>query len=377
MVGVVHAAVAREGVLRVGREDRVRAEGANLAHEVLAQDQVVDERAVGHVQEGHARVADDLGRGPLLALAERRELERIGVRVLGAGVAAGAAHQPADRALVDPARRGRGRPEVGVVRMRGDDHEPLGSPGVRPRPRSRSRSVTELAPAITRRGPLAPRRAPRAPRPAWPSALTFGQVRAIRPVGVDQERRADDAHVRPAEGRLLAPRAVALDDLAVGVGEERERQVELLAEPAVARGAVLADAPDVGVGRGVVLVEVAELARLGVAAGRVVLGVEVQDGPAAALVGEAVDRRRSRRGGRRPARRRRPGASSGARVMAGDVAGVSITRSRPDPTRDARPSARSGRSTGRASGRAIEGLVVERVAEALGLDAVRPIRRAG
>src|SRR3954468_5515316 len=104
------------------------------------------------------------------------------------------------------------------------------------------------------------------------------------PVRVDQERRADDAHVRPADRGLLAPGAVPLDDLPIGVGEERERQVELFAEATVARRAVLADAPDVGVRGGVVGVEVAELAGLGVTARRVVLGVEVQDGPAALLV---------------------------------------------------------------------------------------------
>jgi hypothetical protein len=36
------------------------------------------------VEEGDTRVADDVGRGPLLALAERRQLERIGEGVLPA-----------------------------------------------------------------------------------------------------------------------------------------------------------------------------------------------------------------------------------------------------------------------------------------------------
>jgi hypothetical protein len=102
MVRMVHAPVAMEQRLGIRGEHGVRAEGANLAHEVLAQDQVVGQGAIGHVQERHALVADHLGGGSLLSFTERRELERVGVRVLGAGVAAGAAHQPADRALVDP-----------------------------------------------------------------------------------------------------------------------------------------------------------------------------------------------------------------------------------------------------------------------------------
>src|SRR4029077_2312490 len=73
------------------------------------------------------------------------------------------------------------------------------------------------------------------------------------------------------------------------VGQERERQLELLAEGALARGPLRADAPDVGTALVDGRVVVAELARLGRAAGRVVLGVEVQDGPPAALIGQAMD----------------------------------------------------------------------------------------
>src|SRR5262245_56240187 len=100
-------------------------------------------------------------------------------------------------------------------------------------------------------------------------------------VGIDQEGGADDAHVRPPERGLLAPAAVAVDHRPVGIRQKRERQRELLPEPAMAGCAVLAHAPDVGIGRRVVDVEVAELAGLGVAAWRVVLGVEVEHGPAA------------------------------------------------------------------------------------------------
>ena len=78
MVGVVDAAVAVEDDLRVGRQHRVGPERPDLADELLAQGEVVGERPVGLVEERHARVAHDLGRGPLLALAERGQLERVG-----------------------------------------------------------------------------------------------------------------------------------------------------------------------------------------------------------------------------------------------------------------------------------------------------------
>ena len=284
---MVHPGTPRESILGIRRQDRVGLERPDLAHEVLAQDQVVDERAVGHVQEGHALVADDVGGGALLAFPDGGELQRVHVRILTALVAAGAADEPALGALVDPARGGRRGPEIRVVGMGRDDHEPRRAPVVR---RLR-RSLGQAAASVIRAARAARSSASASSTSAaWPSALTFGQARAIRPSGsIRKVERTMPMYVLPS-ARLLAPRAVALDDLAVGVGQERERQLELLAEAPVARGAVLADAPDVRVGRGVVGVEVAELAGLGVAAGRVVLGVEVQDGPAAALVGEAVDR---------------------------------------------------------------------------------------
>ena len=110
--------------LRVGGEDRVRPERPDLADQQLAQREVVGERAVGLVQEAHARVADHGRRGALLGLAQCRQLERIGVRVLAALVAARAAHQPADRPRIDPAGGRAGRTELGVVGVSGDDHEP-------------------------------------------------------------------------------------------------------------------------------------------------------------------------------------------------------------------------------------------------------------
>src|SRR5262249_27850657 len=128
---------------------------------------------------------------------------------------------------------------------------------------------------------------------------------------------------------LFAPGAIPIDHRAPGVGEEGERQRELLAEPAMAGGTVLADAPDVGVGGRVRLVEVAELAGLGVAAWRVVLGIEVQDGPAALLVGQVMDR--AGLVGERHVRRHLADLRRGPRVgrHGRTVTGVSITRSWP------------------------------------------------
>ena len=55
VVGVVHAAVAVEQRLRVDGQDGVRPERPDLAHELLAQGEVVGEGAVGLVQERDAR----------------------------------------------------------------------------------------------------------------------------------------------------------------------------------------------------------------------------------------------------------------------------------------------------------------------------------
>ena len=64
MVDVVHAAVVVEHVLRVHGEDRVRPERPDLAHELLAQGEVVGERAVGLVEERDAVVARRSPRRP-------------------------------------------------------------------------------------------------------------------------------------------------------------------------------------------------------------------------------------------------------------------------------------------------------------------------
>src|SRR4029450_9359272 len=71
--------------------------------------------------------------------------------------------------------------------------------------------------------------------------------------------------------------AVAIADAAAGVGGEHERQAVALGELLGGGGRVVADADHLGARGHEVLVVVAELARLGGAAGGLVLGVEVED----------------------------------------------------------------------------------------------------
>ena len=107
MVGVIDAAVAIDERLGIGRQDGIRAERPDLAHELLAQGEVVGQGAVGLVQERDAGVPDDRRGGSLLRLAKGGQGERVGIRVLAALVAARAADEPALRARVDPASGGR------------------------------------------------------------------------------------------------------------------------------------------------------------------------------------------------------------------------------------------------------------------------------
>ena len=112
----------------------------------------------------------------------------------------------------------------------------------------------------------------RAARPAWPAgphpashprhavplrrgqgrrdvlgmALRLDLVPGVRhaAVGPDEERRALDAHVRPAVLDPLDPGAVGIGRGVVLVGKQGEVEVELLPEAPVARGVVGADPPD-------------------------------------------------------------------------------------------------------------------------------------
>src|SRR3954454_12762257 len=89
-------------------------------------------------------------------------------------------------------------------------------------------------------------------------------------VGVDEEARALDPHRPTAVVVLLHPGSVRLRDAMVDVGQERERQAELGPELRVTVGRVRADALNLRGVRLDPLVEVAELAGLGGATGRVI-----------------------------------------------------------------------------------------------------------
>ncbi len=131
VVRVVDAGPLVEQDLGVVGEDRVRPELADLAHEQLAQRQLVGQRPIRLVQEPDIVVADDGGGPALLHLARGRQLQRVELGVLAALVPAGAADEPPHGAAVDPARGRRRRPEIRIVGVRHDDHEPGRPPRVR------------------------------------------------------------------------------------------------------------------------------------------------------------------------------------------------------------------------------------------------------
>src|ERR1700687_4447019 len=93
---------------------------------------------------------------------------------------------------------------------------------------------------------------------------------------VDEEGRALDAHRLLAVEVLLAPGAIGLGDLVVGIGEQREVEAELVAEHAVAGDVVGRDAEHGGAVGGQLGPAVAEGASLAGASRGVVFRVEVQ-----------------------------------------------------------------------------------------------------
>src|SRR5262245_14712637 len=171
-------------------------------------------------------------------------------------------------------------------------------------------------------------------------------------VRAHEERRPDEAHVLLAVVHLLAPCAPYIGDLVALVRQERERQAELRPELLMRPGIVGADPPDLGLFRLDALVQVAELARLGGAARRVVLGIEVDDGPLATAIAEAVDR--AGLIGERDLGRLVAGLGHRHRPRIRPAAG--LTRPAPRRSADGRLAARpwrpcpAARSTGRAPG---------------------------
>ena len=107
------------------------------------------------------------------------------------------------------------------------------------------------------------------------------------PIAADQEGRAVDAHVLLAVHALLDPRAIGFDDCPLGVGGEVDAEAVLLAEPGVGGDRVLRYADDGGVGGGEGILQAGEGDRLGRAAGRVVLRIEIEHDLAPRERGEA------------------------------------------------------------------------------------------
>ena len=104
-------------------------------------------------------------------------------------------------------------------------------------------------------------------------------------VGVDHEGGAlEPMYVLPESSSR--PDAVVLGDVVVGVGEQRERQLVLLLELDVRALVVRADAEHDRAGALELAPRVADPAGLGCAAGRVVLGIEVEDDRLPAQLGQ-------------------------------------------------------------------------------------------
>ena len=74
VIGVVDAAVAVKRRLRIYGKHGIRSKRPDLADQLLAQGEIVGERAIGLVEERDAVIADDRRRGPLLDLANGRQL---------------------------------------------------------------------------------------------------------------------------------------------------------------------------------------------------------------------------------------------------------------------------------------------------------------
>src|SRR5262245_53680988 len=104
-----------------------------------------------------------------------------------------------------------------------------------------------------------------------------GPVLADDAVGADPDGGTDDALRFLAVHHLVAVRAPCRHDLAVGIGQERERELVLRRELLVRGGAIRGDAEHDDPGLLQLLPGIAEAARFLGAAGRVVLRVEVDN----------------------------------------------------------------------------------------------------
>ena len=129
VVDVVDVAVVADEHPRIMGGDRVRAEGADDAHQLLRSARSLARAPSGRCRKVTDGVAHE-GRGlALLALPRGRQLQGVGVRIIGATVATGTAHE-LGHASLHATQRGDGcRPSPGR-RRRGCGRDDRASPGV-------------------------------------------------------------------------------------------------------------------------------------------------------------------------------------------------------------------------------------------------------
>lgn len=115
----------------------------------------------------------------------------------------------------------------------------------------------------------------------------FGPMVGDATKWVDEEGAADDAMVRLAGGEFAGEGSVVLmSNAKILIAEQADFQVVLSTKQAVTGGGVGADAEDVGVELVEACEQAGEVVGLTLAAGRVILGVEIKHEPAATVVRE-------------------------------------------------------------------------------------------
>jgi len=106
------------------------------------------------------------------------------------------------------------------------------------------------------------------------------------PVGADPERRAHNAEERSSEETFHAARAVGFDDFEIRIGEQREIQIIFGLEFCLRFDRIAAATDNRGVRRLTLLERVAKADRFVRSAGRVGLGIKVEDDVLAAVIRE-------------------------------------------------------------------------------------------
>ncbi len=96
-------------------------------------------------------------------------------------------------------------------------------------------------------------------------------------MGVDQRRRAFDAHVFTPVKALLPPDAIGFDDGSGLVGGERQRELAFALEPRVARKGIRRNSNNLRPGFNKLVAQAVERDRFGRAGLGVVFGIEIED----------------------------------------------------------------------------------------------------